>query len=90
MKNICSPPINIIIQIVEAHPATGSPKHNRLITINPSAIKDRNEINIPNHEAIASGSSEKFIIPSKAYFVNFQKFHLESPATLSEFSKGSQ
>ena len=85
-QNNCIPPIKIMTQIVEAHPATGSPKINcHTMTIN-NAIKEHNVIKIPNQEAMLIGACEKLIIPSIAYLNNFQKLHLVSPATLSTFS----
>ena len=76
--------------MVEAQPATGSPKHSRLTITITIIIKAINVIPIPAHEAILSGASEKLMIPSIAYLNNFQKFHFVSPATRSTFLNGSQ
>ena len=40
------------------------------------------QISIPKNEENISGAVENAVIPSKAYFVNFQKDHFVSPATL--------
>ena len=76
--------------MVDAHPATGSPKHSRLTITITIIIKAINVIPIPDHEAILSGASEKLIIPSIAYLNNFQKFHFISSATRSTCLNGSQ
>ena len=81
----CIAPIKIIAHIVDAHPATGSPKHTLLIIMISIIINAINVIPIPLHDAILRGTSEKLIIPSIAYLNNFQKFHFVSPATRSTF-----
>ena len=60
-------PIKIMTHIVEAHPATGSPKHNLLTMIISMIINETNVIPIPVQDAILSGASEKLMIPSIAY-----------------------
>ena len=71
-----------IIQTNDGHPLVGSPKIrvlNIIIKINKNDIKQNNK---PIIEDKTSGTVEKAVIPSKAYFVNFQKDHYVSPATL--------
>ena len=54
--------------------------------INKKAAKQKNN---PSTEEKISGVVENAVIPSKAYFVNFQKDHFVSPATLCIFSYSS-
>ena len=90
IQKSCTPPINVMIHAVDAHPVTGSPKTSFRIIIKITATKDNTVMNIPNQDANANGACEKLIIPSIAYLNSFQKFHFVSPATRFTFSYGSQ
>ena len=76
----------MITQIVEAHPATGSPQIRRRTTMKIRNRKETQVISIPNQDAMFSGALEKLIMPSMAYLNSFQKLHLVVPATRSTFS----
>ena len=81
-ENIWIPLTIKIIQTSEGQPLVGSSKIN-VFTIITKIIK--NEIkqnNNPIADEIRSGAVEKAVIPSKAYFVSFQKDHYVFPATL--------
>ena len=86
MQNNCTPPKNVMIQAKEAQPSTGSPNNSLRTVINKTARKANAVIIRPNQEAMLSGACEKLIIPSMAYLVSFQKFHLLSPAERFLFS----
>ena len=79
----------MITQIVEAHPATGSPHNSRRTTMMIRNRKEMQVISIPNQEAMFRGALEKLMMPSTAYLNSFQKLHLVVPAMRSTFSKGS-
>ena len=85
MQNSCIAPMKTITHMVDAQPATGSPKHRRRTMMTTSMIAATNAIPIPDQDAMLSGTSEKLMMPSKAYFSSFQKFHFVSPATRSTF-----
>lgn len=71
-----------IIQTSEGHPLVGSPKI-KVLKIITSINKNDTKQNIkPIAEEIRSGVVENAVIPSNAYFVNFQKDHFVVPATL--------
>ena len=72
--------------MVEAHPATGSPKQSFLMMINSRIKKEHMVMKIPLQDAILRGASEKLMIPLMAYRTNFQKLHFVSPAIRSTFS----
>ena len=74
IQKSCTPPINVMIHAVDAHPVTGSPKTSFRIIIKITATKDNTVMNIPNQDANANGACEKLIIPSIAYLNSFQKF----------------
>ncbi len=52
----------------DAQPATGSPKHRRRTMMTTSMIDSTNAIPIPDQDAMLSGTSEKLMMPSNAYF----------------------
>ena len=75
-----------IIQTKLGHPLTGSPYNNVLIIINTIIIKLIIKNKNPITAEITKGLVEKAHMPSMAYINNFQKLHLDSPATLFIFS----
>ena len=72
-KNVCIPPMKIMTQIVDAQPATGSPKTARRTTRKISTRIETATIPIPNQNIALSGVCEKLIMPSTAYLKSFQK-----------------
>ena len=70
------PPIKVMMQAVEAQPATGSPNMILRTMMKMIARNDTIVIRTPNQEAISSGTCEKLTMPSIAYPTSFQKFHL--------------
>ena len=90
MQNNCTPPKNVMIQIVDAQPVTGSPNTHFLIITNRININEAKVNTNPDQAAIVNGACEKLIIPSSEYLNNFQKLHFVFPAIRSTFLYGNQ
>ena len=74
------------MHVMDAHPATGSPKINFLTTIKITATNAIKQNSRPINDANTSGVVENATIPSILYLNNDQKFHFVCPATRSTFS----
>ena len=71
-----------IIHTSDGQPLVGSPKMIVLPIITKISKNEIIQNKIPINEARISGVVENAVIASKAYFVNYQKDHFVSPATL--------